>query len=421
MFRKNNPDIDTEALEQRVAIEADRPEADPRAFPAAEAPAAPPGDPAATRLGRIKVALRAVPVLGPMLGRLNALRRRLDLRRRLHAVPVLGTGLRWIKSLLTLTATRRRLDDLEAREAERLHELQVFQHRVRASVHEAQGEVRAVQDRLEQVRGEILFQQQRLDRMTAPTTETAGARDAAASPNAAPENAAPEAAGGAAGDARLANFYEAFEDRFRGARAAVKARHAVYLDDLRAAGAGTSERPVLDLGCGRGEFLELLGESGLQGAGVDANMVAVRTCQSLGLDAHEGDLLAVLGGCGDASRGAVTAFHVIEHLPLNTLIAVLDEARRVLAPGGVLILETPNPENLRVGAHSFWNDPTHRAPIPPEVARFMVEQRGFADAAIRRLHPYPEDEWLTDTRPERDLLNMLLFGPQDYAVLAQRR
>jgi len=403
MFRQTNPEIDSDRLARRVDIELDRPA---RADGAPESPDDAPArggedtGPGTRRLDRLKARLRAVPLLGPALVRANAWRRRLDPRPALLRVPFLGPRLRWLATLARLTQTRDRLRLLEAEVAAWGHEMSDTQHRVER-----------IARRADQLQGEILFQQTRLDRVAAQ----APAGDDAAPP--AP--GASDAPAAAAGD-WLDSFYEAFEDRFRGDPAAIKERQAVYLDDLRAAGVGDAERPVLDLGCGRGEFLELLGESGLSARGVDSNTMAVARCRARGLDVREGDLLAALAAETPDSLGAVTAFHVIEHLPLATLIAVLDGARRVLAPGGLLILETPNPENLRVGAHSFYNDPTHRAPIPPEVAAFMVAQRGFSEPAIRRLHPFPARDRLPEETSEARLLNTLLFGPQDYAVIARR-
>ena len=131
-------------------------------------------------------------------------------------------------------------------------------------------------------------------------------------------------------------------------------------------------------------------------------------------------LLRICVSLPAASRSAVTAFHVVEHLGFEVLVDFLDEALRVLMPGGMLILETPNPENLRVGANSFYNDPTHRNPIPPETLRFLVHQRGFAEAEILRLHPFPVEQHLKANDEDARRLNDLLFGPQDYAVIARR-
>jgi hypothetical protein len=97
----------------------------------------------------------------------------------------------------------------------------------------------------------------------------------------------------------------------------------------------------------------------------------------------------------------------------------LSEALRVLTPGGVLLLETPNPETIRVGATTFYYDPTHRNPLPPQPTQFIVQHRGFVDVEILRLHPVL-DERLQGPGEDADLLNRALFGPQDYAIVARR-
>jgi len=272
-------------------------------------------------------------------------------------------------------------------------------------------------DRADLLHGDVLFQQRRLDKVLAqPPAPTGDATPPA------PSTAAPSAPASSESHVpnRFDQFYEAFEDRFRGRREEIKQRQRVYLDAIQEARAGTPARPVLDIGCGRGEWLELLGEQGLTAYGIDINAMAVEACLGHGLDAREADMMVHLAGCEDGALGAITAFHLIEHLPVDTLLALLDEARRTLAPDGVLILETPNPENLIVGAHTFHNDPTHRAPIPPSVARFMAEQRGFAEVRIRRLHPNESVPTLPEDGEIGRRLNELLYGPQDYAVIARR-
>jgi SAM-dependent methyltransferase len=252
------------------------------------------------------------------------------------------------------------------------------------------------------VKREIMFQQRRLTRLVLPAEE-AQKRESIT----------------AVADQRLDALYVAFEDVFRGSRADIKARLELYLERLGLAGASLPDRPVLDIGCGRGEWLELLGEKHIAAYGIDVNSMMIERAVSLGLDARHSDLLDHLRGVEDASRTAVTAFHVVEHLPLGTLIDFLDEALRVLVPGGVLILETPNPETMRVGATTFYNDPTHRNPIPPAVLQFLVEHRGFEEVEVVKLHPFTQGLLEAGTR-DAQLLNRVLFGPQDYSIIARR-
>jgi O-antigen chain-terminating methyltransferase len=216
----------------------------------------------------------------------------------------------------------------------------------------------------------------------------------------------------------MACFYVAFEDRFRGSRDAIKERQKVYLsrvtDIARRLGGS-----VLDIGCGRGEWLELLAESKIPAQGVDANAVAAADCRRLGLDVATGDAIVRLRSLPEESLAVVSAFHLIEHLPLAALLVLLEEALRVLKPGGLLILETPNPGNLQVGACSFWTDPTHLRPLPSETTAFIVERQGFREVEVLALHPLGEASRIYDD-PLQDRLNQLLHGPQDYAVLASK-
>jgi SAM-dependent methyltransferase len=225
----------------------------------------------------------------------------------------------------------------------------------------------------------------------------------------------------------LDSFYAAFEDRFRGSREVVRARSEPYLGLVRQAGAGTVEAPVLDVGCGRGEWLELLRDHGMVGRGIDSNRVFIDMCRRSGLDVIEGDAIETLKAMPEASVGAVTSMHLVEHLPFEQIIALLDEARRILRPGGLILLETPNPENLSVGHHFFYMDPTHRNPLPPEALRFIVEARGFEDTRIERLTAAREltaPPLIPEDLPGARSINVLLASlnaPADYAVIGTRR
>lgn len=217
-------------------------------------------------------------------------------------------------------------------------------------------------------------------------------------------------------------FYVEFEALFRGQRADIKQRLQVYLPYL----AHISSQPkkdrlmVIDVGCGRGEWLELLDEHDIPAMGVDMNAAMVDACLAQGLLARCADAIACLREQTPGSVGAVTGFHIIEHLPFEQLLALFDAALQALCPGGVLIFETPNPENLKVGACNFYFDPTHLNPIVPQVAEFMAKQRGCSHAQILRLHPYPDDHLLHGGSAVEALINKELFGPQDYAVIGRK-
>ncbi len=215
-------------------------------------------------------------------------------------------------------------------------------------------------------------------------------------------------------------LYLAFESIFRGSREVIKERVSFFIPYLEAARVGSVASPVLDLGCGRGEWLELLRERGFAASGVDLNRAMIEQCRERGLTATFANALDYLAAQPDASCGAITAFHLIEHLPFRALVRFLEECRRVLQPGGVAIFETPNPDNILVGASTFYSDFTHQRPLPPNSTKFLVEQVGFAEVTIVPLHPYEDDAKVPGEGESalRDRFNALFYGPQDYALVA---
>lgn len=230
----------------------------------------------------------------------------------------------------------------------------------------------------------------------------------------------------AAAEGRLDPLYVAFEERFRGSQELIRERVTPYLEVLREAQVGTLATPVLDIGCGRGDWLDVMREDGFQARGVDTNALFVQLCRGKGLDVVHADALQHLRGLPDASLGGVSGLHIAEHLPFETLIALLDEIRRVLCIGGVLVLETPNPENLQVAALNFYMDPTHRNPLPPEALRWLVEARGFERVRIERLTlaremavPAPVDETSAGLQAINFVLDQMRAAP-DYAIVARR-
>jgi O-antigen chain-terminating methyltransferase len=174
----------------------------------------------------------------------------------------------------------------------------------------------------------------------------------------------------------------------------------------------------VDVGCGRGEWLELLGELGIPALGIDMNAAMVDACIASGCAAKVDDAIAYLQQQPAGCLAGVTGFHIIEHLPFETLIALFDAAYAALADGGILIFETPNPENMIVGSCNFYYDPTHRNPIVPAVAEFIATQRGFSKAEILRLHPFPEDYRVKGEGFSGDIINKFFFGAQDFALIA---
>lgn len=211
------------------------------------------------------------------------------------------------------------------------------------------------------------------------------------------------------------DFYKAFEDRCRGSQSDVQARQSAYLPlleilkDNHVVGA-------LDIGCGRGEWLSLLSNHEFAAEGVDLDATMVRTCLEKGFAVTQQDAVQALNLRHDASLALITGFHVAEHLPFDALFALVRESFRVLKPGGVLLLETPNPENISVGTSSFYMDPTHRQPLPPGLLKFVCEYCGFAPVKIIRLHERPE--MLEKENPT--LMDVFWESSPDYAVVAQK-
>ena len=234
--------------------------------------------------------------------------------------------------------------------------------------------------------------------------------------------------------------YVAFENRFRGSTDEIRARVAAYLPQFE----GASD--VLDVGCGRGEFLDLLRERGISATGVDINHDMVELCRARGLEVVQGDALAHLERLDDGALGGLFAAQVVEHLEPSRLLAFIDAAHRKLRPGAPLALETINVASWSAFFRSYVRDITHVRPVHPETLQFLVSTAGFRNAQIVYRSPYPEEERLRQVEelpaaassdgggdPAADLarvaavlnrnvetLNRLLFAEQDYAVVAER-
>jgi SAM-dependent methyltransferase len=224
-------------------------------------------------------------------------------------------------------------------------------------------------------------------------------------------------------EGRFDALYADYEARFRGPEPEIRKRLEVYVPDvLRADGIGR----VMDIGPGRGEWLELLAANDIPAYGVELNEQFALACRERGLDVRVGDAVAHMHEVPARSLRAVTAFHVMEHLPINVVVDVIDASLLALEPGGCAIFETPNPTNLTVGAASFYLDPTHQRPLHPELMEFLMTSRGFCDVELRFLHPSEEVELgpppgSGDASNEMQRMlrhvNWALFGPTDYGVI----
>jgi SAM-dependent methyltransferase len=213
------------------------------------------------------------------------------------------------------------------------------------------------------------------------------------------------------------SFYRAFEDRHRGPRETIKSRLRVYLPFLHGVMQLHPQKgTVTDLGCGRGEWLELLSTEGIKAQGVDLDDGMLQACRDLGLDVQKGDAVAFLKSLADNSQMAVCGFHIAEHLKFDVLQVLVAEALRVLRPGGLLILETPNPENLVVGTSGFYVDPTHERPLPPVLLGFLPELLGYSRIKTLRL----QEGAIARNNAPTTLIDVLAGVSPDYAIVAQK-
>jgi O-antigen chain-terminating methyltransferase len=212
------------------------------------------------------------------------------------------------------------------------------------------------------------------------------------------------------------DFYIAFENRYRGSRELIKQRQTSYLPYISPLKTVYPNLKAIDLGCGRGEWLELLKENGVDASGVDLDDAMLSSCIASNLNVKKIDAISALQELPNASLQIISGFHIAEHLPFEQLIELIHQALRVLSPGGLLILETPNSENIQVATSSFYLDPTHRNPIPAQLLSFLMTYSGFAFTTELRLNADispAEDVWLT-------LRNVLTGVSRDYAIIAQK-
>jgi O-antigen chain-terminating methyltransferase len=224
--------------------------------------------------------------------------------------------------------------------------------------------------------------------------------------------------------------YVDFENLFRGSEESIRERQRSYLDLFKA-----MPGPVADLGCGRGEFLELLKGAEVDAYGVDRNPGMVARCHEKGLDAREGDLLDYLASVPKASLGGVFCAQAIEHLSVRDVPRLFELAADAIAPGGRLVIETINPESLFVFASAFYVDLGHLRPLHPLTLRFLAEKNAFQDIRVKySSKPDPEiapqaipltgteplDTVIRDVNENFRRIAKIVFGPQDFALIATR-
>lgn len=209
------------------------------------------------------------------------------------------------------------------------------------------------------------------------------------------------------------NLYSAFEEAFRGSRTEILTRLSGYNGLLADYARHVDSPRALDLGCGRGEWLQVLASHGYDAIGVDSNQSFVDQCLGLGLDVVCADLFAYLAELHDHSISLISCFHLIEHLSHPQLAVLFTEVLRVLRVDGLLLLETPSIDHLLVASKSFYSDPTHVTPIHPEALCFALKQAGFAWSTAIYLNGGPE------TGSRHDQITRVFQGvAQDVCLLA---
>ena len=214
----------------------------------------------------------------------------------------------------------------------------------------------------------------------------------------------------------IVDFYRAFEDRFRGSRELIKERLRVYLPFIEPLKKIYTTLPTVDLGCGRGEWLELLSKSGFHAHGVDLDEAMLATCRVLDLSVEIVDAISYLQGLQDESQVVISAFHVAEHISFIQLQTLVSESLRILKPGGLLILETPNAENITVGTNNFYFDPTHTRPIPSQLLAFIPEYYGYNRTKVLYLQESKE----LAVRSDPTLMEVINGVSPDFSIIAQK-
>jgi O-antigen chain-terminating methyltransferase len=226
--------------------------------------------------------------------------------------------------------------------------------------------------------------------------------------------------------------YVGFEDQFRGSQREIRARLESYLPYFEDAPGA-----VLDVGCGRGEFLDLLASRGIGARGIDLNPEMAEVCRARGLAVECADAVGYLDGVADGSLGGVFAAQVVEHLTPGYLLRFLERAFHKLAPGGRLVLETLNPACWVAFFESYIRDITHVWPLHPETLKYLVTASGFTAARIELRSPVPEQDRLQPVAMPAgappalgemvdafngnvERLNARLFTYLDYAIVATR-
>ncbi|MGD9826999.1 methyltransferase domain-containing protein [Desulfobacter sp.] len=211
-------------------------------------------------------------------------------------------------------------------------------------------------------------------------------------------------------------YYISLEQAYRGSRDEILHRYKATVDLVKPLFAQEKAMQAADLGCGRGEWLQIISVYCAKVTGIDMNSAMVSQCLSHGLNAEQGDLLKWLQQQPDRSLDLITAFHVIEHLPFEKFNMLIHEIYRVLTHGGSVILETPNPENIHVATHMFYRDPTHKTPVPKELSTHLLKFHGFKEIKVHLVHPFEETMRVPEDSEVAKRFNSMVYGAADYMV-----
>lgn len=227
------------------------------------------------------------------------------------------------------------------------------------------------------------------------------------------------------------DFYQRFEDRFRGSPSAIKdrlaTRYGQRIGSLLSKISSTGVKQHLDLGCGRGELLQICQELGWQSRGIDDNYSAIQRNLEQKLEVSHGDILELLRSVPSVSLGFVSCLHVVEHCPPEYVFQFVREAYRCLVPRGALLLETPSLFSLWSGVRQFYLDPTHQRPVHPDYLAFLAEDLGFRSQQVLSFDPVISSDRCDflkfhsdESQPRLQALNDFLFGAMDIAIWAEK-
>lgn len=225
------------------------------------------------------------------------------------------------------------------------------------------------------------------------------------------------------------NYYK-FENKFRGSEADIRNRQRIYIPYFK------SKKNVLDIGCGRGEFLELLKENGTKARGIDINKKMIEHCKKKGLDVAFFDAFDYLKSIPDSSLGGIFMAQVIEHFKPRKIVEIIGLSYKKLKKGSCLVIETINPTSF-TSLSNFNLDPSHTKPLHPSLMKFLFQSSGFKKSEIKFLSPTPVESELKNIKIDENftksekrfleiynanvrILNSVLFGYQDYSVIGKK-